>query len=1144
MRFLALLLLLPCLALAQNVSCALSGAMQDPANAVMANVQITLTSQENGFTRTAATNNAGFFSFPDLTPSTFTLSASAPGFRPYRQQGIVINSGEQRSLGVIHLQIGDVSNTITVSAEVVAVNTSTGERASSLGAEELDSLALRGRDVFDAISLMPGVVDTSDGRDAPGPTSIGNIYIAGGRNDQKNMTIDGISNLDTGSNGSVHSMPSMNSVSEVKLLVSNYAAEYGRNSGGTITIITKGGSNRFHGEGYWFYRHEDLNANDYFSNIAGRQRTPYRYSIPGYDIGGPILLPKINRDRNKLFFFFSQEFQHQRVAYGTKTITVPTALERKGDFSQSFDTNSKLIQIQDPLNGKKAFPGNVIPPDRLSKVGQNILNIFPMPNYVDPNPSRLYSWNYFTSEAGGYNRRTEILRIDYAPRDNWQVYGRLSNNSDQQNAAYGLWVNGSLNFDLTPIVFGQPGRGAVLHSVNTITSTWVNEAILGVSQNTLTYFPLDVSKFDRTKLGIDIPQRNPANNPLNLIPNMTFSGVSNYANPSMSNGTPYWNRNTIYSFVDNVSKSTHTHMLKMGIYVERTRKVQFADAAVRGTVAFDRDGTNALDSNYAYSNALLGNYDSYAEATGRPRGDYHFGNTEVYAQDNWRVSRHVALEYGVRLYHDPPQYDVQHQLASFSPALYNPANAPVLLRPYLDANKVKSAIDPRNGNLYPSPLIGSFAPGSGNPADGMYLGGLNGYPPGMYSQPALSLAPRVGFAWDPLGNGRTVIRGGGGIFFDRLEGNPTMGALSNPPTLFTPTQYYGTLTDIAAQVNSGLLAPNGSVSSLGSPGHTTAAYNFSLSVQHQFSHSSIAEVSYVGTLGRHLIWQRNINPVPLGANFLSVHPENRDPTTTNTALSSNFLRPIQGYGNINLYEFAGTSNYNSVQASFSQRFRRGITFGASYTFSKVLDESDGYGSAVDAFYSPRLWNYGPAGFDRSHVFSGRYTWMLPKPGKALHFRQLGLITDNWQLSGITRMMTGAPATPSFSLVNYVDFSGSGTEGPRPIVLDPNAPVQTRFGPPGYSAVTVPTLGNVGRNVLRGPGVDNWDISIYRELHISERWRGQLRFETYNTFNHTQFANYDFSVKFDSQHNQINPLFMQPTSARPPRRAAISARIWF
>ena len=616
---------------AQNISSGLSGTIHDPSGAVVPGAEIRLVSDNNGFIRTQQSNHSGFFSFPDLTPATFTLGVTAAGFKVWRETNIQLNSSEVRDLGIIRLTTGDVAETVTVTAEAVPVNTTTGDRSQSMTGAEIDALALRGRDIFDAVGLMAGVVDTSDGRESPGPTSIGNIFIAGARNDQKNMTVDGITNLDTGSNGSVHSMPSASSVSELKVMVSNYSAEYGRNSGGTITVITKGGQKKFHGQGDWYYRHEDLNANDYFNNIAGRPRTPYRYNIAGYSIGGPVLIPKMPSLRHRLFFFFSQEFQHQRVAYGTKTITVPTAFERQGNFTQSFDVNGKIIPIYDPADARKQFPGNVIPTSRITTLGKNVLNIFPLPNYVDPAASRVYQWNYFTSEANAYPRRTEILRVDFSPRNNWQIYVRASQNADEQHSPYGLWVNGSLNFNLTPIVFAQPGRGFTVHSTNTITSRMFNELIAGVSQNTLTYSPEDYSKVDRTKLGINIPQRNPSLNPFNIIPNMTFGSIANAANPSLSDGTPYYNRNTIYSFVDNVSWILSTHTLKAGVYLESTSKVQYASTATRGTIKFDKDNNNnILDANNAYANALLGNYDSYAEASGRPLGDFRFSNTEFY----------------------------------------------------------------------------------------------------------------------------------------------------------------------------------------------------------------------------------------------------------------------------------------------------------------------------------------------------------------------------------------------------------------------------------------------------------------------------------------------------------------------------------
>ena len=284
-----------------------------------------------------------------------------------------------------------------------------------------------------------------------------------------------------------------------------------------------------------------------------------------------------------------------------------------------------------------------------------------------------------------YNRRTETVRADYLPKHNWQLYLSLSNNYDHQNVPYSGgsagWVAGSLNFLLSPIQYGQPGRLGTLHSTNTISPTLFNEASFAVSQNTLNYAPEYPDLVDRTKLGINLPQRNASLNPQNLIPDMSFSSIQNYANPSMSDGTPYFNQNTIYSFIDNVSKIQGSHVLKAGIYIEKTQKIQSANAPVRGNISFNTDSNNPGDSNNSYANALLGNYDSYTEALQRPQSDYRFMNVEWFVQDDWRVRAGLTLSYGVRFYHDMPQYDTRGFISSFSPAAWDPKTAPVLLRP-------------------------------------------------------------------------------------------------------------------------------------------------------------------------------------------------------------------------------------------------------------------------------------------------------------------------------------------------------------------------------------------------------------------------------------------------------------------------------
>jgi Carboxypeptidase regulatory-like domain len=1144
---------------AQNTSCSLAGTVQDTAGSVVPNAKVTLTGEQNGFVRTVSTTSEGFFSFPDLTPATFTLAIEAPGFKVYRETGILINADEQRSLGQLKLQVGKVTDSVTVAADAITINTANGERAGTLSGEQLEQMALRGRDIFDAVSLMPGVVDVSDGRDSPSPTSISNIYIMGGRNDSKNMTVDGVTNLDTGSNTSVHSMPSMDSVAEVKVLMSAYSAENGRNPS-SINVITKGGGTQYHGQASWFFRNEDLNANNYFSNLAGRPRQEYRYNIGSYYISGPVIIPKVTRGRKNLFFFFNQEIQQQVVSYSVNEKTVPTALERQGNFSQSVNTNGTKITVNDPQNGKKAFPGNIIPPSRLNPTGQAILNMFPLPNFVDPNIATRYNWNYYIAASEPYSRRTETARIDYAVMSNWQLYLSLSNDADHQNVPYSGgnagWVAGSLNFLLSPITYTQPGRLATLHSTNTISPTLFNEASIAVSQNTLNFSPQNPDLVNRVKLGILIPQRNPSLNPQNLIPDMTFSSIQNYANPSMSDGTPYFNQNTIYSFVDNVSKVRRSHVYKMGIYFEHTRKIQSAGPPIRGNISFNTDSNNPNDANNSYANALLGNYDSYSEALSRPQSNYLFNNVEGFIQDDWQVNRSVSISWGVRFYHDPPQYDTRGYISSFSPAAWDPAAAPVLLRPGV-VNGVNVAIDPTTGTTYPQGLIGLFVPGVGNPANGQLIGGKNGVPGGIYKTAPIAIGPRLGGAWDVFGNGSTVIRGGGGIYFDRIEGNPTMNLAGNPPAVYSPTTYYGTFADIASSASSGYLAPTGMVYSLATVPHQQQVYNFNVSLDRRIK-SNVFSIGYTGSLGRHLLWQRNINAVPAGADFLNINPQNKNPQNTN-ALSTNFLRPYSAYGDVFLYEFANNSNYNAFLTSVQHRLSRGLNLSASYTWSKALDVADAYSSSVDPFLDNRSRNYGRAGFDRGQVFTMNFYYTIPKLGKATGYRALGWFTDNWDLGGVARMLSGGPLTPGYSLVTGIGSpTGTPSDSARLQVIDPNAPLTQRFGPPpepaGQTSLTnapwtvastAPQFGNLGRNTVTGPGTNNWDLSLYRMFPFREgRVKAWFRFETYNTFNHTQFNGINSTAQFDKTGAQVNTAFLLPNSARPPRYIQFALKVSF
>lgn len=453
---------------------------------------------------------------------------------------------------------------------------------------------------------------------------------------------------------------------------------------------------------------------------------------------------------------------------------------------------------------------------------------------------------------------------------------------------------------------------------------------------------------------------------------------------------------------------------------------------------------------------------------------------EWFLQDNWRVTKRLTLDLGLRFYHLPPQTDANRTIATFDPTLYRRTNAPALYFPAIDpATGKRVAMDPRTGALAPNPMIGLFVPNSGDYANGAAIGGVNGYPAGLYTTPWLSLGPRDGFAYDVFGAGKTAIRGGFGMFKDRMQGNPAMNTNGNPPVAYSPTLYFGDLSSYAQTV--GALGPS-SINILLGDQKASTIMNFSLGVQQQIKDVAI-DVSYVGGLSRNLLASKNINPIPIFARF---NPANQDPTQPSKPLPDNFLRPYLGWGDINLRSNAYNANYNALQIAVNRRFARGFQIGASYTWSKTLGVAGGDTSGISAYFSPRFRNYGPLAFDRPHVLVVNYIYDLPNIGTRLGFRPAKWVLDNWEISGITSMMSGAPFTPGLGWTTSTDVTGS-TEGARVnIVGDPYSGEtktfyhwfnQAAIAPPPIATGTVASFGNAGQNILRNPGTNNWDISI-------------------------------------------------------------------
>jgi hypothetical protein len=970
------------------------------------------------------------------------------------------------------------------------------------------------------------------------------LHINGGRTNSIMYALDGISSVDTGSNSSVQNQPNMDAISEVSVLTSNYQAEFGRNSAGTINVVMKSGTTGFHGSAYWYYRDRSLNANSFFNNRTGtpKSATGYHFNNVGYSIGGPIYIPgKFNSNKDKLFFFFSQELVRRRLYLDPRFTTTPTELERNGDFSQTFDISGKLIQIKDPLTGKQ-FQDNKIPSSRINSLGQQILKFFPQPNYVETDPALKYARNYRSTASGNNPRRQEVVRIDYNVSPTLRMYFRGIRDNDDEEWPYGSWVAGNVNYDLTNTFRPQRGRGAVLNITKVFSPKIVNEFTFGATTRGQTFNPVDPSKVARSRMG-NIGQWYPASNESHAIPDVTFGGVQNYIQPSLGN-IPYTNENPVFAWTDNFNWLVGTHRLKFGIYIERMRKDEVGGPNTRGSFAFGRDTNNPLDTNYAFSNAILGIFQSYSEGTFRPYSHYRYTQVEWYAQDSWKVSSKLTFDYGLRFYIAPGAHDNRFALTTFDPSQYSASKAATLIRPGFDSSKKRVGVDPRTGTIYPVPYIGLFVPGSGTYAPGMVVGG-QGFPGSLYETPAVSLGPRVGFAYDPFGNGKTSIRGGVGVFYDRPQGNVYSGTNGQPPVAYSPTLYYGTLdTFLQSQGAVGPTSVNApQVGVQGLPRVVT----YSLGVQRDVGFGTVVDMSYVGSTSRHLLYARNINSIPMYAHF---DPANND-ATTGKPLPDNFLRPYLGLGDINVRSFGATANYNSLQISANRRLSQGIQLGASYTFSKALGIASADFDGMSAYFSPRSRNYGPLNFDLTHTLVINYTYQVPSLGKKLNSKLLDGVMGGWQLSGITSFIAGTPFTPGFSTTDGADITGS-SEGARiNVIKDPYLPkgertFSTNFRTDAFARPATRDFGNAGVDILRGPGINNWDVTVSKRIPIGlgEQRYFQFRAEFYNAFNHTQFSGLNTTARFDPTGAQVNANFGAYTSARDPRRIQMSLRLMF
>ena len=1123
--------------LAQSITGIIVGSVRDPSALPVAGALVTLIQTQTRATRDAKTDTQGDFRFTNLVPGSYRITVKADGFKVAERTELKLSPAETLPVGDVTLTVGSVTETVSVVAQGAVVQTASSERSGVITSGQVENIQIRGRNVMSLLTLLPGVVSPNE-PDLVSRSWSGNVN--GNRVDSNSLSVDGMGLNQIGNGRNLLLTVSQDSVAEVKILLSNFQAEYGRYSGANVQVVTKSGTRDFHGLVSYFKRHEQFNANNFFNNRLGNPKQRYRYNTWNYNIGGPVTIPGLfNRNRDKLFFFWSQEFWPIKATAAGRTVTMPTELERRGDYSQSVDQNGARINVVDPVS-RVAFPGNVIPTSRLDPNGLAMLKIFPLPNFFDDRISA-GRYNYVFNSASSQPQRLGTLKMDFNLHPKHQVFASYLFQTDS-NTGYQAPAGGGANWNQTALTYKTDPKQVVLRYQGVFSPTLVNELTVGVNGRGEwhTIEDSELARIQRSKIGFNVGQLQPGINPFDVMPNLTFGGIPGAVNLIFDSRFPLTGSRMLTMLSDNLTKTFGKHILKTGFSAEREYSTDGGIANFNGSFDFSRNVNNPLDSGHPFANGLLGVFSTYQEPTAKPFKTVWNTIFEWYVQDNWKVNRKLTLDMGARFYWIGARVQRGDRISGFDPARFDRNQMAALLQPALVGGR-RVAVHPRTGEVFPAAAIGALAPGVGNPANGLVVPAFDPtVPRGLYNTPGIATAPRFGFAYDPFGKAKTAIRGGFGIFYTRNDNSS--GPFIQAPLIRTPTLFYGTFPTFKS--SAGLDFPQ-SVNGIDPHPKPAKAMNLSLSVQQDIGKGVIIDVGYVGNLARNLLWRRNLNPVPFGANFAAA---NADPTNPRVPLPQPFLRPMIGFTDVNMVEWASSSNYHSLQLTANRRFTKGLDFGLAYTWSKALNYQDDDDATISALVSPRIGNYGLAGYDRAQVLKLNFVWAIPRsPWKNPLVRYA---LNDWQVSGIATMSTGAPTAIGYSFVNPVDITGTASQGARISQTgDANLPASERtfarnFRTGVFVPPTVGTIGNAGRTSVRQPGFQNWDLTAAKAFPLTEKVRLQFRTEFYNAFNHTQFSSFDTAARFDGRNQQINARFGEMTGARAARLIQMALRFTF
>ena len=1145
----ALLLAMQAPLQAQTTSASVSGQVKDSQGGALPGATVALTSRTQGNTLTALTDAEGRFVFAIVRPDSYTLKLSMQGFKTLERANVVVSANDRLSTGALSLEVGEMTEEISVSARVSELQSTSGERSFTLESEALKNIANNGRLLFNFANLVPGAVQQGTSGTEIGAAD--GFTVNGQRPNSNNVSIDGVANIDTGNNGGNMATTNIDAVAEFKLLTNAYQAEYGRAVGGQLQVVTKSGTQSFHGSGYWYGRRSDWNANTWTNKraaapppvgngklleLAKSSRNDY-----GYTFGGPIFIPNhFNTDKKKLFFFWSQEFQRRSNPAGERQARVPTALERAGDFSKSVDASGNPFPwIRDFTTGLPCNATNTsgcfadggvlgkIPQNRLYAPGIAALNIYPTANFTAG------SGINFTSQIPDQSpRREELLRLDFQASDKWRFTGRYMKTKEEITQAYGTtWAGNGSDQLPTPTLFLHPGSNYMLSATGIINSSTSLEMSFGRAANSLNY-DMQLEKGYRSAAGLSgMPLLYADAVQADYIPDMRFrGGRTGNAGQYQTDRGPFTNENITIDVLANLTKIWGSHSAKFGVYFQHSYKPQSVFASFNSQIDFIDNSSNPFDTGYGYANAATGVFNTYTQASKYALPEWRYKNFEWYAQDNWKATSRLTLDYGVRFYYLTPQWDTTLQASNFLPDKFDPAQAAHLYvpacigaSPCSGSNRV--GLDPKTGQTVAERFIGRLTPGS-NRFDGAFQAG-QGINDQLQSGNAFRVSPRFGFVYDISGSGRTIVRGGAGVFYDRPQGNMVFDMIANAPGVLVSGLQWGRLQDLTAA--SGDPNPTLGLTPTVYDFKPPRVYSWNVGVQHKLWRAITLDIAYVGSSSKDLLYQQNINAVAYGAAFL---PQNQDPTRAASstpganALPNDLMRPYPGYQSIRMWDYTGYGNYHSLQAGINRRFDNGFMFSAFYVWSKALTvNNDDFtaGSRPGASDAEiRRADYSYANYDRPQNFVLNFVYQTPKVASG----GLGVLANDWQISGIYRWTSGRPYAVGYSIpgIGNSNLTGTPDFGARVVLTcdpgqgsssDPYRQIDTScFAPPQTGSDGTESA----RYFLWAPPIVNLDLSLSKNIPVGKRAKIEVRLDMFNALNHTQFTGVNNTANFASLSN--------------------------